>query len=273
MTSTPESPNLEQQIRDLVVAPGHVAVVWLGQAGYVLKTPEGVIVMIDPYLSEYALDTWGMKRILPAPIDPDLLKPDVLLVTHWHEDHLDMPTVKRWIKNDPGLLIGSSISCVRSIAWGWPDSQVVELNVGESYQHLDLQVTGTFARHDVDVSPAPDAIGFLIEIGNIKIWNVGDTEYDARLRPLREEEVDIAIVPINGVGGNLDVDEAAFLMWKVQPKIAIPMHYNMWSAETFGPGATLDPQDFVALLKKLGAGFETRILDVGEIALFASRWE
>jgi len=53
-----------------------------------------------------------------------------------------------------------------------------------------VQVTATFARHETPTAPAPDAIGFLLDVGGVRIWNVADTEYDARLRPMREERID-----------------------------------------------------------------------------------
>ena len=112
------------------------------------------------------------------------------------------------------------------------------------------------------------AIGFLIDVGGVRIWNVADTEYDARLRSMRDEQIDVALIPINGVGGNLNAAEAAFLLWHVQPKIAVPNHYNMWYPAFFGPGATLDPREFIAMAERLGATYETRVLDVGEIATF-----
>jgi L-ascorbate metabolism protein UlaG (beta-lactamase superfamily) len=243
--------SLEDQIRELDVAPGTVACVWLGQASYLFKSPEGVIVMLDPYLSDYAEEQWGLKRAFPAPIDPAVLHPEVLLITHWHEDHMDVPSIKKWIKpltGDTGLFIGPPICTTRA-----------------SYQHMDVRVTATFARHDTPEAPAPDAIGFLLDIGGVRIWNVGDTEYDAHLRPMREEQIDVALIPINGVGGNLNANEAAFLLWHVQPKIAVPNHYNLWAPESFGPGATLDPQAFISMASRLGATFETHILTVGEI--------
>ena len=56
----------EQQIRELEVPAGTVAVVWLGQAGYLLKTSKGTIIMIDPYLTDWAETQWGLKRQIPV---------------------------------------------------------------------------------------------------------------------------------------------------------------------------------------------------------------
>jgi L-ascorbate 6-phosphate lactonase len=255
---------LEEQIIDLTVAPGTVACVWLGQAGYLFKSPEGAIVILDPYLSDYAEQQWGMPRIIPAAIDITKIRPDLLLSSHWHEDHLDQPVIRHWAGAEPGVFIGPGDSYFRAVAWGWPKENAVRLDRGEIVTYKDITITATFARHE---ALAPDAVGFLMDFGGVKIWDVADTEYDARLRPMRAEEIDVAMIPINGVGGNLNVYEAALLLWHVQPGIAIPMHYNMWEPAVFGEGATLDPNEFVSFYDRLGGG-ESRILTVGEIVTF-----
>ncbi|CAN5559573.1 MBL fold metallo-hydrolase [soil metagenome] len=260
---------LEHEIRDLQVAPGAVACVWLGQASYLLKSPDGVIVMIDPYLSDWAEQQWGLKRSIEPPIDPERLHPDLLLISHWHEDHFDVPVVKQWAKmSSPGVFAGPPTCTTRALAWGWPTARIVNATVGSQFSHQDVAVTPTFARHDTPTAPTIDEVGFIVEIGGVKIWYVGDTEYDARLRPMADEAVDVALIPINGVGGNLNADEAALLISIVKPRIAVPMHYNMWKPEDFGPGATLDPQQFADTLAKLASSAQVRILEVGVIETF-----
>jgi L-ascorbate 6-phosphate lactonase len=262
--------SLELQIRDLDVDYGSVAIVWLGQAGYLLKTSAGSIVMIDPYLTDWAETQWGLQRQIPPAIDPAQLQPDLLLISHWHEDHLDVPLVKQWAAaGAPGIFAGPMTCTERAPVWGWLKRQVVNINSGDRHTIGEIEVAATFARHDTPSAPAPEAVGYLLEIDGLKIWDVADSEYDARLRSMMNEHIDVMIVPINGVGGNMTVHEAALLTWYVKPKIVIPMHYNMWTPEGFGPGATLDPLEFAATFSKLGGTSEVRILDVGEIALFS----
>lgn len=260
--------SLESRIKELSVEPGTVACVWLGQAGYLIKSPAGVIVMVDPYLSDYALAQWGMHRILPSPIDPAVIRPDLLLVSHWHEDHLDKPLVEQWAKSDPGIFAGSIASVPRAQAWGWPANKTVLLDTGMTTSLEDVHVTAHFARHDVPSAPATDAVSFLLTIDGLTIWAICDTEYDARHRSMAGYNLDVALTPINGVGGNWTDKEAALLLSYIKPKLAIPNHYNMWATETFGAGATLDPQAFVDFYTLIGGG-ASRILEVGEIVTFS----
>jgi L-ascorbate metabolism protein UlaG (beta-lactamase superfamily) len=268
MTTTTNT--LEQQIRELAVAPGTVALVWLGQASFVLKSPRGTIVMIDPYLSDWGEQMWGLRRIIEPPVDPGRLQPNLLLISHWHEDHFDVPIIRQWAKAEQEIHLVAPPTCtVRAAVWGWPDDTLHPIHRGESFQLGDVTATAVFARHDTPEAVTIDEVGYLIDIGGVKVWYVGDTEYDARLRPLRAEQIDVALTPINGVGGNLNAQEAALLMTFVQPRIAIPMHYNMWAPEAFGPGATLDPQLFIDTHARLGGTAEIRVLEVGEIVTFS----
>ncbi len=245
--------------------PGTVSCVWLGQAGYLFKTDRGTTLLLDPYLTDYAEMMWGLKRIVPPAFDYTDWAPDILLSTHWHEDHLDLPVVKHYIGQPGVTLVGSFASIVRSTSWGWPNERAISLSAGESVDIGDVSIEATFARHETPEAPAPDAIGFLLTLSGRTIWNVGDTEYDARVFPPGPDAPEVMITPINGVGGNLDVDEAALLAWKTQPAVVIPNHYNMWAPESFGPGATLDPEQFKGTLIRLGGGPTVRVLSVGEV--------
>jgi L-ascorbate 6-phosphate lactonase len=258
------SEGIEGRFRGMEVAPGTLGCIWLGQAGYLLKTPGGIVVAIDPYLSEYALQQWGLPRAIPPAIDPNRLQPDLLLCSHWHEDHLDQPLIRQWAGKNPGVFGGPPSCTSRAMAWGWPADRTAPLALGQSTTLGDLTVTACFARHETPEAPATDAVSFLLRIDGLALWAICDTEYDARLRPMADERIDIAFTPINGVGGNLTDKEAALLLTYVRPKLAIPNHYNMWEPAGFGPGATLDPQAFVDCYRRFGGG-AARILPVGEI--------
>ena len=79
------------QAQTAASASGKTELLWLGQAGFRIKTPGGKIIVVDPWL------TGGPKT--PAPYKTDfsaLGKIDILLVTHGHVDHLgDAPALAK----------------------------------------------------------------------------------------------------------------------------------------------------------------------------------
>ena len=66
MSLSNSTTSLESQISSLTVSPGTAACVWLGQGGYLFKSPQGVTVMVDAYLSDYAEAIWGVHAGDPA---------------------------------------------------------------------------------------------------------------------------------------------------------------------------------------------------------------
>jgi L-ascorbate 6-phosphate lactonase len=270
MADIAEAAPLEQRLSSLAVAPHRAACVWLGQGGYLFKSPANLTVMVDAYLSDYAEEFWGVRRAMPPVIDPRQFAPDVFLVTHWHEDHFDAPTVRHYARQ-PGVVFAGPESCVvRAHIWGWPAERTLTLERGDCHHWRDVEVTATFARHDEAIAMTEDAVGFLLDVDGVRIWDVADSEYDARLLPMRDEGIDVALVPINGGGGNMNAHEAALLIWQVGPRIAIPMHYGMWPDEQYGPATTLDPALFQDTLQRLGGSTSVRILRPGEIEIFES---
>ena len=69
---------------------------WMGHASCYYQT-DGVYFLTDPVWSDRAspFSFMGPKRFLPPPINVEDIKVDVVLISHTHYDHLDMPTVRR----------------------------------------------------------------------------------------------------------------------------------------------------------------------------------
>ena len=68
---------------------------WLGHASFLLRL-DGKTIVTDPFLSDYAspIPPLGPKRFAPPALRaPELPPIDLLLLTHNHYDHLDLPTL------------------------------------------------------------------------------------------------------------------------------------------------------------------------------------
>lgn len=257
------SKSLWPEVQSTDVEPGTVAMWWLYQAGVIVKTAGGTTVAIDPYLSEAAYRFYRVKRTVPALIDPAEVHLDALLASHSHCDHLDPDSVPGFMKYPGCRFIGPPMAVDRVLAAGVDRDRTVRLAPGQAVATGDLEITAVFARHMVDVEPTPDAIGFIIESSSgVRLYHSGDTEYDARILPATRG-VAASLLAINGTGGNMNAHEAALLAWQQQPGVAIPLHYGLWCDEDYGPGATLDPRDFVTTYRRLSPEGTTLVFQAG----------
>src|SRR5690349_6202270 len=88
---------LVDEIQGTRPAPGTVAVWWIGQSGFLLRSSEATVV-VDPYLSEHLTHKYEGTarphvRMTRCPLaGRDLTGVDLLLVSHKHSDHLDPGT-------------------------------------------------------------------------------------------------------------------------------------------------------------------------------------
>lgn len=240
---------------------------WLGGSGFILKSPLGVVALIDPYLSNAAEEIFGIKRAFPIPVAPEAVRASVVISTHWHEDHLDpgsIPIIAR--NNVDAKFVMPPSAMARALSWGVRRSQIISMKHGESTIVGDMRIEAMPARHEAGVAgwEVPDAMGVLLNIGNLKIYHSGDTEYDLRLRRLKQFQFDVAMLCINGAGGNMDAYEAALLAWHLGASMVIPIHHLLWSTRSGNNEETLDPELFVKTYARLGGKGRAVVPTVGE---------
>jgi L-ascorbate 6-phosphate lactonase len=250
-----EGTELTERIAAKQVAENHVSCWWLGGSGFVFKTHPGTVICIDPYLSNCVEEMFGRKRAFPPPIAMDDFRADAIISTHWHEDHLDPGSIPTIARNNPNAkLIMPPSAMARALSWGIPRSQILPLVPGKTITVGDVRIDATPARHEAGVPgwEVPDAVGVLLQIGKLKIYHCGDTEYDVRLRRLKSHAPDVAMLCINGVGGNMDAYEAALLAWHLGAPQVIPIHHLLWADGSNSAEETLNPALFVDTYKRLG---------------------
>jgi L-ascorbate 6-phosphate lactonase len=259
--------DLMQSVLARKVLPGNASCWWLGGSGLIVKSPQGVVTVIDPYLSNSVEEIFGLARAFPPPMNPEALRADVVISTHWHEDHLDPGTIPIFARNNPDAkLVMPPSAKARTLSWGVPRSQIVQLSHRESVTVGDVRIEAMPARHEAGIAgwEVPDAMGVLLEIDGLKIYHCGDTEYDVRLRRLRQLEFDAAFLCINGAGGNMDAYEAALLAWRLGASLVVPIHHLLWATKSGNGDETLDPALFVETYARLGGSGRAMAPTVGE---------
>ncbi len=221
-----------ESIRAFEVPADGVAIWFLGQNGFILKSREGPLIGIDLYLTNscaalFAHLPYRLDRQLPVFIEPEDLDVDIFVTTHSHDDHADPETIRRFVSTRKAQFIGPWESIEKYKTCGVPESACQTLHPNQSIQFEgSTQLTGTFAlpTDNTDLNHT----GVLIRFANgITFYNTGDTGYCELLGSLLPRGVDLCAICINGGFHNLDPLQAARIVKAVDPTLAIPCHYDM----------------------------------------------
>lgn len=156
--------SLAQTIDAAQVPTGQVRAWWLGGTGFVFKTAVGTQLYVDPYFSNCVAAIFGVERAFPAPISAEEARPDLLIATHWHEDHLDPEGLPIITRHSQAQFLGPPSCVSRLLGWGVPRDRVAGLRVGESHAFRDVTITAVAARHVAGLPgwETDDAIGLLL---------------------------------------------------------------------------------------------------------------
>ena len=254
-------PLSKEQLRRHRVPPGSLTLWWLGQAGFIVKSPAGVLVAVDPYLSNSCKaigDEAGinMDRMVPPPLPPaDLVGIDLYAITHSHGDHLDPETLAAYRGaggTGPFLAPAETVEKLRGL--GVPADRIEMTWPNRVYRLGDVQVRATFA-----VPLGGDDlthVGYLVAIDNgPSVYVTGDTGYhDVLAAAMAPHKPDILAAVINGAFRNMSPAEAARLARLLDVRVVIPCHYDLF------PDNSLPPQLLRTNLKTEGVGDRYRQL-------------
>lgn len=276
LESQPANPRLND-IASAHPGPSVLAVWWLGQSGYVIKSRFGTLV-IDPYLSEHLTKKYeGTSkphiRMTPAPFrGRELTGVDLVLASHKHSDHLDPGTIPDLLAASPSALLGLPESLVdNAIGLGINADRLLGLDAGRTLAHKSFHLRAIPSAHeglDTDDRGRHLYLGFVVEVDGFRLYHSGDSlAYDGLVEQLGPAPFDVLFLPINGrdpargVAGNMSAAEAVDLACRVKPRFVVPNHYDMFTFNTV-PVST-----FEAEARRLPGGVTARVLRCGE------RWE
>ena len=198
-------------------------VVWIGQAGLLIEK-DGFKVMIDPYLSD------SVKKVNPAnyrrvAVDETLfdIKPDIMIFTHNHLDHYDPETVPRFITRDSNITVLAPLSVWTEVRKFGGNNNYVQFNRHTTWTQGGLKFTAVKAEHS-DISP----IGVIIDDGEKKYYVTGDTLYNDEIFEDIPDDIYALFLPVNGVGNNMNMTDAAAFCERIKPGFVVPLHCGMF---------------------------------------------
>lgn len=255
---------------------------WLGQAGFWIDTGAHRI-LIDPYLSDslarkYAGQANDHRRMMPVPIAPEALpRPDVVLVTHAHTDHMDPETLGPLCQRHPDLpfVVPTARLDVARTRIG-AEARLVGVDAGETLEPVPgLTLHVLPAAHETfeqDAAGHHAFLGYALASGGLRAAHSGDTiPYPGQAERLRDFGVDVLMLPVNGrdatrlaagIPGNLTLDEAIALARAAAAPCLVPHHFGMFAFNTLDPAlidaAATTCQVPVILRPEIGVGLQLR---------------
>lgn len=150
---------------------------------------------------------------------------DYILITHPHPDHFSLQDIKKIAKN------GTVIICPKTVSKSLSKFSVKEIKPGETFIFKDFSCEAVPAYNlkpgFLGITPHPKAglnAGYVISVNGFRIFHAGDSDYVPEMDNLKD--IDMVMLPIAGGKLTMSTEKAAELANKLQPSIAVPMHYE-----------------------------------------------
>jgi len=186
-------------------------IIWHGQSCFeIITTPaknSQTKIVIDPYSEEIGLR-------LPK------LEADIVLTTHSHYDHNNIKAVS----GSPFLISGPGECEIKNVF-----IQGIYSSVAEVSPHLPPRPASRRSAHDDKKGEKlSENTIYTIEAEDLKLCHLGSLGQKELLEEQLEKiaEVDILMIPIGGTY-TIPAKEALKIMSQIEPKITIPMHYQL----------------------------------------------
>lgn len=136
-------------LADLAAPPATgLRLTWMGHSS-VLAEIDGRRVLFDPVWGERCspFAFAGPKRLHPVPLPLAALGPvDVVVISHDHYDHLDLPTIRTLAGTDTVFAVPLGVGAHLE-RWGVPLDRIHELDWNETVRIAGISLTATPARH------------------------------------------------------------------------------------------------------------------------------
>lgn len=245
--------------RSVIVPSGLLVVRYIGHATVHIEL-DGVRLLTDPLLRSRVAH---LRRAVP--LEGAVPEADVVLVSHGHHDHLDLPSLR--------LLRKSRVVAPRVLARALAQFDTVGLDEGDELEVGPLTIRATHAEHDGGRPPfgAGSTLGYAI-LGSRRVFFAADTELFEGMEGL-VDDLDLALVPIwgwgpsLGRGKHLDPQTAAEAVRRLAPSVAVPIHWGTYRPfhRRASAGFLTEPADaFVRAAAEVAPGVEVRVLRPGE---------
>lgn len=218
---------------------------YFGHSCFLVETTTARL-LLDPYLDDNPA----------SPIKAADVSCDYLLVSHGHEDHTG--DVLKIAKRCGATVVANYEIAEYFAAQG---AKTHGMNPGGGHTFPFGRVKLTIAHHTSSLEAGLKPIymgtpcGVLVQADGKTLYHAGDTAVFMDMQLIGRAGIDVALLPI-GDNYTMGPEDAVTALDFLQPKLAVPMHYNTW------PVIAQDADAFAANAAK--AGHTVRVLKPGE---------
>lgn len=225
---------------------------WLGWSSVLIEI-DGRRVLTDPVWSERCSPSTlaGPKRFHAPPIALGELPPiDVVVISHDHYDHLDMPVVTALAARGTRFAVPLGIGAHLE-RWGVAAQQIAELDWNESVDVGPLRITATPSRHYSGRNPlhANETLwaSWVVKGPAHAVYFSGDTGYSDAFKTIGAEHgpFDLTLIKIGAYDPtwaeiHLNPEEAVQAHVDLGGRVMLPIH---WATFNLGFHAWHEPPD------------------------------
>jgi L-ascorbate metabolism protein UlaG (beta-lactamase superfamily) len=226
-------------------------IAWIGHSTMLINL-YGTLILTDPVLSDRVGprllgSTYGpIRYVYPALSKEEMPRPDVILISHAHFDHMDKRTLKFLTDKYPDkiecITARNTSDIIDDLKWkslnelDW-DSMLTSNDA--NFYAVEVKHNGwrwPFEMDRQDTIRGRSFNGYLIEKNNFKIFFAGDTAFTDLFRSLKKENVDVAIFPVGGYVPkeqyHCNPEEALMMADKfIGAEYFIPMHCKTFDTD------------------------------------------
>ena len=193
-----------------------------------IKTYKGDLI-IQPIFHGAMVLKWKQKTIYIDPYNgkwayKGLPKPDFILITHIHQDHMDINTLNELDLIKAKLIVPQAVADLLPIKW---KNKEVVLNNNKTFTTSDISITAVpmydLPQDSNSRHKKGEGNGYIIELGGKRIYISGDTDDIPEMRTLKN--IDVAFVCMNEPF-TMTIQQAASAVLEFKPKIIYPYHYR-----------------------------------------------
>lgn len=212
---------------DAMTSPGSLT--WVGHATAAIDIG-GFRVLTDPLLRRRVVH---LRRRTAAP-DAGALRPDLVLVSHAHMDHLHVPSLRMIEPTVPVVGPRGTRGLLRKAGF----QHVIEVDPGDELEVGRATIEVIPAVHPSGRGPHarldPKPVGFVVEVDGHRTYFAGDTDLFDEMAGL--SDIDLALLPIWGWGstigeGHLDPERAIRATELIRPGLVVPVHWGTYAPE------------------------------------------